>query len=525
MRHPARLAAGLVLAALAAAPAARAAAPGGGFVMLAGRDTIAVESFGRTAGGMQGLLVFRLANTRVVWTTVDAPGGGVARIEALMGSATDPPGSPPRQSLAVDFAGDSAFTEARPGGTRAFATVPGALPFLNPSVALMAEFALRTMPIPGGRAEGSLFMLSGGGTEPAIVTRPAVDSVVVAFAGVTFCFGLDGDGDIVRGRVPEQGLEIVRVAELPRGLLELSAPDYSPPAGAPYTAEEVAVPTREGHTLAGTLTRPAGEAPVPCVVTITGSGAQDRDGTITMVQGYRPFRGVADALARRGVATLRLDDRGVGGSDAPARGATTETFVRDVEDALAWLRARPGIDGARLALAGHSEGGIIAPLVAARDPKLRAIALLAAPAWTGRRVIESQNRHVIDRDTAATAGARDSTLRWAMEQVDSLSRRDAWLAFFLGHDPLASIRQVRVPVLLLQGATDRQVTAGQADELAAALARAGNRRVTTRVFPGLNHLFLEDEDGDPAGYRELAGEGFAPPVRDALADWLAGRLK
>lgn len=528
MRHavPRAAAAALALAFLAAAPSgARAAASGGGYVMFAGRDTIAIERFERSGGALQGLLVFRLANTRVAWTAMEGPGGGIARFEALMGSASDPPGSPPRQAVAVDFAGDSVFTEARPGGTQAFASRRGALPFLNPSVALMAEFALRTMSHPGGRAEGSLFMLAGGGTETAVVTRPAVDSVVVAFAGVTFCFRLDEHGEVARGRVPEQNLDIVRVTDLPPGLLELSAPDYSAPPGAPWTAEEVTVRTREGHLLAGTLTRPLRSSPVGCVVTITGSGSQDRDGSIAMVKGYRPFRDVADALARRGVATLRLDDRGVGGSRAPARGATTETFARDVEDALAWLRARPDVDGARLALAGHSEGGIIAPMVAARDPKLRAIALLAAPAWTGRRVIESQNRHVIERDSTASAASRDSTLRWAMAQVDSMAKRDAWLGFFLGHDPAAAIRAVRVPVLLLQGETDRQVTAAQADELAAALARAGNRRVTKRVFPGLNHLFLADPDGDPAGYARLTGEGFAPEVVAALADWLAEQLK
>jgi len=521
-----RVIAGLALAALAAgATGARAAAPAGAFLMFLGRDTLSIERFERSGGGMQGMLVFRIANSRVAWTTTEDSGGAVVRMEALMGSASDPPGSPPRQALAVEFAGDSVFTEARPGGAQRFASKRGARPFLNPSVALMAEFATRTMPHPGGRAEGALFLLAGGGTETAIVTRPAADSVVVEFSGVSFCFGLDADGDVVRGRVPQQNLDIVRVAELPPGLLELSAPDYSAPAGAPYTAEEVRVRTREGHTLAGTLTRPAGSAPVACVVTITGSGSQDRDGSIVMVRGYRPFRGVADALARRGIATLRLDDRGVGGSEAPARGATTETFARDVEDALAWLRARPGIDGARLGLVGHSEGGLIAPLVATRDPKLRAIALLAAPAWTGRRVIESQNRRVIDRDTTATPSSRDSTLHWAMSQVDSMARHDPWLAYFLGHDPLATLRDVRVPVLLLQGATDRQVTAGQADELASALARAGNRRVTKQVFPNVNHLFLEDPDGDPAGYAKLAGEGFVPAVTDALADWLAKRLE
>ena len=523
MRHAAPFAIAAGLASLAFAGAAPAAEPGGAFLMYMGADTLAIERFERSGGGMQGTLFFRITNTRITWRTTEGPGGDVTRMEAELTPATEPPGAPPKQVVTVEFAGDSVFTDARPGGARSFGTRRGARPFLNPSVALMAEFATRTMPNPGGRAEGALFLMAGGGTETAVVTRPAADSVVVAFSGVSFCFGLDRDGDVVRGRVPEQGLVIERVATLPEGLLAVPAPDYSAPAGAPYTAEQVTVRTRDGFTLAGTLTRPVRSAPVACVVTITGSGQQDRDGAIGIVKGYRPFRGVADALGRRGVAVLRLDDRGVGGTDAPVRGATTGTFARDVEDALAWLRARPDIDGTKLALLGHSEGGLIAPMVAARDPKLRGLVLMAAPSWGGRRVIEYQNRNVLEKTVAEAS--RDSALRAAMAELDSLGRRDTWLGFFLEHDPLVAIRAVRVPVLLLQGGTDRQVTREQADELAAALARAGNRNVTTQVFERMNHLFLDDPDGDPAGYPRLAGAGFAPPVMEALTEWLVKRLR
>jgi pimeloyl-ACP methyl ester carboxylesterase len=526
MRHAAPLLAAtcLALAALGALPLnARAAGPSGAFLMYLGSDTLAIERFERSGGGMQGTLLFRITNTRITWRTSEGPDGAVARMEAGLTPASEPPDAPPRQSLTLEFAGDSVFTEAQPGGPRRFASKRGAMPFLNPSVALMAEFATRTMPVPGGRTEAPLFLLGGGGTETAVVRRPAVDSVVVEFSGVSFCFGLDRDGDVVRGRVPEQNLVIERVASLPPGLLALPAPDYSAPPGAPYTAEEVKVRSREGFTLAGTLTRPVRSAPVACVVTITGSGQQDRDEAIGAVRGYRPFREVADALGRRGIAVLRLDDRGVGGTDASTREATTETFAHDIEDALAWLRARPDIDGAKLALLGHSEGGIIAPMVAARDAKLRGLVLMAAPSRTGRRILEYQNRRAIERYVAAAS--RDSAMRSAMADLDSLARRDGWMGFFLRHDPLEAVRAVRVPVLVLHGETDRQVTQEQAGELAKALARAGNRNVTAKVFPGLNHLFLDDPDGDPSGYARLQGSGFAPPVTELLADWLAERLR
>lgn len=520
---PCAVALAAALLVLAAAGGATAAATGGAYVLRRGADTLAVERFERAGGGLQGTLLFRIAGSRVHWRTTDGPGGAVARMEAEFSAAGDPPGAPPRQAVTLEFAGDSAFADVRPGGPQRFATRRGAMPFVNPSVALLAEFALRRMPLPGGRTESPLFLLAGGGTENAVVTRPAVDSVVVAFAGISFCFGLDRDGEVARGRVPEQDLVIDRVAHLPPGLLALPAPDYTAPAGAPYTAEDVVVPTRDGHRLAGTLTRPLRAGPLPCVVTITGSGQQDRDEAIALVRGYRPFREVADALGRRGIAVLRLDDRGVGGSDAPARGATSETFADDVEDALAWLRARPDVDRGRLALLGHSEGGLVAPLVAARDPQVRALVLLAAPAWNGRRILEYQNGRALSR--SLSAAARDSALGAAMAEVDSLAKRDAWLGFFLAHDPLAAIARVRAPVLLLQGETDRQVSSEQAGELARALAKAGNRDVTVRVFARTNHLFLDDPDGDPSGYAKLTGAGFAAPVVDTLADWLARHLR
>ncbi len=502
---------------------ARAAEPAGAFVLTAGRDTLAIERFERSGGGLHGTLLFRLTGTRVTWRTFEDAGGHVARFEAEFARAADAPGAPPKQTAVVEFRGDSALADVSPGGLQRLGTRPGARPFVNPSVALVADFAVHAMPAPGASASGALFLLAGGGTVTADVTRPAADSVVVAFGGISFCFRLDAAGDVVGGRVPEQNLAITRVDALPPGLLALPLPDYGAPAGAPYTAEEVSVPTRGGFTLAGTLTRPVRSVPVPCVVTITGSGQQDRDEAIGLVHGYRPFREIADALGRRGIAVLRLDDRGVGGSGGPVRDATTEDFAHDVEDALAWLRARPDIDGARLALLGHSEGGLIAPMVAAADPHLRGIVLMAAPAWTGRRVLAYQQAYAIDRHVAEAR--RDSVRRAAAADVDSLAARDAWMRFFADYDPLPVLRRVRVPVLVLQGATDRQVPSEQADTLADALRRAGNRDVTVRVFADRDHLFLPDPEGDPAGYAHLEQRALGPVVLDPLTEWLVRRLR
>lgn len=303
-------------------------------------------------------------------------------------------------------------------------------------------------------------------------------------------------------------------------------PDYSAPAGAPYRAEEVRVRTPGGHVLAGTLTLPAGAAGgVPAVVLVTGSGPQDRDAASAAVPGYRPFRQVADTLSRRGIAVLRLDDRGVGGSGGVGPDVTTADFADDVRAAVAYLRARGEVDPARVGLVGHSEGGVVAPMVAAGDPGIRAVALLAAPSRPGREISMAQNRTLVESIPELTAAQRDSVLAGVPAKLDSLAADNAWLRFWLAHDPAPVARRLRSPVLVLQGATDRQVPASQAAELAAAVRAGGNRDVTARIFPDVNHLLVRDPDGDFNRYAALPSKEVAPEVLGTLADWLAMRLR
>jgi hypothetical protein len=304
--------------------------------------------------------------------------------------------------------------------------------------------------------------------------------------------------------------------------------DYSAPLGAPYTAVDVVVPTPAGHTLAGTLTLPRNAGPssrVPAVVTMTGSGPQDRDELLEMLPGYRPFRQFADSLGRRGIAVLRMDDRGTGASTGNHRTATSADFADDIRAGLAWLRTRPEIDTTRLALLGHSEGGLIGPLVAVQEPRLRAMALLAGPSWNGRRILEFQLANLTRSDTSLGAARRDSALAAIPARIDSLKASNPWMGFFIDHDVLAVARRVRVPTLLLNGGTDQQVTPEQAAELAAAIRAGGNRDVTSRVFPDLNHLFIYDPVGFPGGYGRLPRSAVEPVVVGAVVDWLAQRLK
>ena len=303
-------------------------------------------------------------------------------------------------------------------------------------------------------------------------------------------------------------------------------PDYSAPADAPYTAMDVTVPGPGGHILAGTLTVPKNASGrVPAVVLISGSGLQDRDGAIPIVPGYAFLRQIADSLGRHGIAVLRLDDRGWGASGGDVSTATTEVLATDTRAAVEWLRARAEIDPARIGLVGHSEGGIIAPMLAADDGRIAAVALLAGQGWTGRRTSDYQLRR------AWTGMGMSQAQMDSMKRVNDPLREQAaaqvpWVRFWMDFDPAPTLRRVRVPALVLQGGTDWQVAPEQADAIAAALREGGNRDVTVRVFPGLNHLFLMDPAGTPdaSTYATLPSKQVPPEVLGTLADWIVERL-
>lgn len=507
---------------LFATPAASATT--GAFVVTALGDTIAVERFERSGGMMRGALVFRLARLRYDYSLTLAGDGTVATMQNRVRPASVAPAAPPTQEAELTWSGDSVFANVTPGSLQRLASRPGSMPYINPSIALLELIVQRGLAHTPPLDTVPVFAVAGGRTLPAVLHYVKAESVTVSMGAAVFELRIARDGSLLSGGVPGQMVLFQRSDALPEALLAMAAQDYSAPVGAPYTAEDVRIPARGGFELAGTLTWPKRPGAVPCVLTITGSGPQDRDGEIGIVKGYRPFRQIADTLARRGIATLRLDDRGVGASGGRIAGSTSADFADDIEDALRWLRGVKDIDSTRLALLGHSEGGLIAPLVASRGERLRALVLMAAPAWTGRRVMQSQNEYVLR--LAGYAGASlDSAVSVAMHAVDSLSAAEPWIGFFAKHDPLATARRVKHPgVLVLQGETDQQVTKGQASELAAAFKAAGNRDVTVSVLPATDHLFLPDERGDPAGYSALPDAKLAPATLGTIADWLAMRL-
>ncbi|MBD0319766.1 MAG: alpha/beta fold hydrolase, partial [Gemmatimonadetes bacterium] len=265
--------------------------------------------------------------------------------------------------------------------------------------------------------------------------------------------------------------------------------------------------------------------PVPAVVTITGSSPQDRDNNTRYGGPYRIFRQVADTLGRRGIAVLRLDDRGVGQSTGDFESSTTADRAGDTREALAYLRGLREIDAKRVALVGLSEGGVIAPMIAATDTALKGIVLLAAPASTGRQILEYQGRYNIAQTPSIRPERRDSAYRAEAAKMEAQIATEPWLRYFISYDPLPTARRVRVPVLILQGTTDRNVPPSDAEKLARALREAGNRDVTVRMFEGVNHVFLRDPDGNPRRYEALPSFAVIPEALGAIADWTVDHLK
>ena len=493
------------------------------FIMLMGSDTLAVERVTRAGNRLEGDFSSPARGARVRYAATLNADGTVQQLETWAYHGSDTSGA----HATLRLQGDSMKLQL-PGRDLAFATKAGAIPYFNPSMGLLEQAVLRARTLGGQTVEVPLFAAEGATTVPLSVTFIGSDSAHLSMGGVAMNLALGVDGRVTAMSVPSQNVRVVRV-EGARAAPSAAKVDYSAPADAPYTAEEVTIRTPKGLKLTGTLTLPKARPArgVPAVVTITGSGTEERDESIPGVNNYRPFRQIADTLGRRGIAVLRLDDRGAGGSDlgpSGAQGPTSADFADDIRAGLAYLRTRADIDGDRLAVVGHSEGGMIAPMIAATDPKLRAVVLMAGPAQTGRTILKYQNEYAVDSMLKLTGARRDSALRDATGKLDSVAKTMPWIQFFLDYDPIATAKRVKQPVLILQGATDRQVTPEQAPALAAAFRAGGNRDVTMRIFPSTDHLFLADPVGNPSGYASLPSKNVRPEVLGAIADWLSARL-
>ncbi|MBY0490490.1 MAG: alpha/beta fold hydrolase [Gemmatimonadaceae bacterium] len=282
--------------------------------------------------------------------------------------------------------------------------------------------------------------------------------------------------------------------------------------------------------LAGTLTVPSRSdgTRAPVALILGGSGPQNRDGARDDLPGYQPWQEVADSLAGRGIASLRLDDRGTAASTGQFAGSTTVDFAHDAEAAVRWLQTAPSVDGTRLALIGHSEGALVALLAAPALPPVRALVLLGAASRPGRELARWQRQAVVTRDLAAfPPPMRTPVLSAAEGEAERLAEREPWLRTWFALDPRdaarTAARTTHAPVLLVHGETDQQVPVAQAAELAAAL-REGGARVRVERVPRTNHLFLADDDGGPEGYVRLVDRRVHPAALGAIAGFLEGAL-
>ena len=311
----------------------------------------------------------------------------------------------------------------------------------------------------------------------------------------------------------------------------------------PYVQEEVTF-VNDDILLAGTLTYPDTPGPHPTVILITGSGAQDRDEAVPAVMEMRPFRLLADHLTRQGMAILRYDDRGISLSTGTFAGATTADFATDVEAALDYLSTHPDINPEQIGLLGHSEGGVIAAMVAARDARVAFVISMAGTAARGDAVLLLQTELIMRASDVPEAAIAEQTARTGMilplvmagdwgglaEQAPDLSAQelaqfqDPWFQFFLGHDPVEDWEQITVPVLALFGGLDMQVSAEQnAPPLEMALNRAGNEDSTVEVFPQANHFFQPAITGSVLEYGTLP-QNFVQDLLPTISDWLLARV-
>ncbi len=334
----------------------------------------------------------------------------------------------------------------------------------------------------------------------------------------------------------------------------------------PYEQRELTwTNPKDGTKLAGTLTFPKGGGKHPAIVLITGSGSQNRDEALL---GHKPFLVIADHLTRKGIAVLRYDDRGVGGSTGKNNDASMDDKGDDALAGIALLKKQPEIDPKQIGLLGHSEGGIIAPRAAARSKDVAFIVMLAGTGVTGHQVMYRQKELILRGSGADEATIKkllvgqkktldavvnnldDAALRKviegivaselslaspeqqakispairaglvnnAMAMVGSKSGRS-----FIKSDPAVTLAKVKVPVLALIGSLDLQVAADEnLAGIKAALKKAGNKDVTALELEGMNHAFQRAKTGMPTEYAQIETT-IDPSVLETLSSWLRKR--
>lgn len=370
----------------------------------------------------------------------------------------------------------------------------------------------------------------------------------------------------------------VAVALLPLGApLEIAGQDQDPRRPQdpvepfPYMSEDIRYPNPAGgNTLAGTFTRPSSEGPFPAVILIAGSGRADRNEAL---MGHRPFLVLSDHLTRRGIAVLRFDKRGVGESTGDFVAATSHDFASDVLAGVAYLKSRDDVDAAAIGLAGHSEGGLIGPMVAVASEDVSFLVLMAGPGVNGERILQGQRVLIArasgvpeemiarsqallgavlqvlksstdtERNRETIAGMVRGALQGAsaedrarlgitdeaslervvaaqLQQLQVEQLNTPWFRYLLTYEPAETIAQVTVPVLAINGENDLLVPYEEnLGAIEAALVRGGNADFEIHALPGLNHLFQNSETGAPSEFRTIE-ETWSVDAMELVAEWI-----
>jgi uncharacterized protein len=381
-----------------------------------------------------------------------------------------------------------------------------------------------------------------------------IESLWATYVGVFI------DENTIKGAFGQAGMSFDLTLKRTQNAPKTSRPQEPKPPH-PYVSEEVTFKnTMANITLAGTLTKPEGEGPFACVVMITGSGPQNRDEEIL---GHKPFLVIADHLTRNGIAVLRYDDRGVYESTGDFATATTRDLADDVNSAVAYLKTRTDVK--QIGLIGHSEGGVIAPMVAAENSAVDFIVMLAGTGVNGAEILLLQQELIgraegmSEKDLAKNKAANKkiySIILAAKDQTDAKKKLEKhlknkknhptnssempekqfvkyiidtytslWMFYFIRLEPRVALEKVTCPVLAVNGSKDLQVDAGQnLPPIKTALEKAGNKDVMIKEYVGLNHLFQECETGAVSEYVKIE-QTFSPQVLEDITTWILHRIK
>ena len=389
--------------------------------------------------------------------------------------------------------------------------------------------------------------------------------IAIANAGIEYEGVLGSDGSII-GNFKQSGQTFSMNLSKGKVEKEIIKRPQEPQKPYSYYTEEVVFENKGANiNLAGTLSLPTKEGVFPAVILITGSGAQNRDEELL---GHKPFLLIADYLTKNGIAVFRFDDRGTASSKGNFKTATTLDFATDVEAALEFLKTRKEIDQKKIGLIGHSEGGIIAPMVANKSKNVSFIILIAGTGIPGDELLLLQQELIGSASGISEADLKKSKIantevfgmvkkatnsdqmkKDITELITKSIKADSkgkipdgitesdfidmqvsqitspWMQFFIKYNPALALEKVKCPVLALNGDKDMQVPSKvNLEAINNALTKGGNKKVTIKELPNLNHLFQECKTGAPQEYSEIE-QTFSPLALTEILNWIQIQTK